>query len=113
LEREREPAAVEGVGRTFFPLAGNACQLPGVTICWQFDFVTQTDLGPRVARWFVFRPKIPNFGGPLNGKCCIFYYHLEYFMAIWYNLGPFGMVCGHLLYFPQLGVYGQRKIWQP
>jgi hypothetical protein len=30
---------------------------------------------------------------------CIFYYHLEYFMAIWYNLWPFGMVCGHLLYF--------------
>jgi hypothetical protein len=26
----------------------------------------------RVARWFVFKPKIPiwvNFGGPLNGKC--------------------------------------------
>jgi hypothetical protein len=26
----------------------------------------------RVARWFVFKPKIPiwvNFGGPCNGKC--------------------------------------------
>jgi hypothetical protein len=26
----------------------------------------------RVARWFVFKPKLPiwvNFGGPLNGKC--------------------------------------------
>jgi hypothetical protein len=26
----------------------------------------------RVARWFVFKPKIPiwiNFGGPLNEKC--------------------------------------------
>jgi hypothetical protein len=26
-----------------------------------------------VARWFVFKPKIPilvKFGGPMNGKCC-------------------------------------------
>jgi hypothetical protein len=26
----------------------------------------------RVARWFIFKPKIPiwdNFGGPWNGKC--------------------------------------------
>jgi hypothetical protein len=29
----------------------------------------------------------------------IFNDHLEYFMAIWYNLWPFGIVCGHLLYF--------------
>jgi hypothetical protein len=25
----------------------------------------------------------------------IFYDHLEYFMAIWYNLWPFGIVCGY------------------
>jgi hypothetical protein len=25
--------------------------------------------------------------------------HLEYFMSIRYNLWPFGIVCGHLLYF--------------
>jgi hypothetical protein len=40
----------------------------------------------RVARWFVFKPKIPvwvNFGGPLNGKC-------------WHSLWPFGIVCGHM-----------------
>jgi hypothetical protein len=30
---------------------------------------------------------------------CIFYDHLEYFMAIWYNLWPFVTVCDHLLYF--------------
>jgi hypothetical protein len=30
----------------------------------------------------------------------IFYDHLEYCMAIWYNLWPFGIVCGHLLFFP-------------
>jgi hypothetical protein len=28
----------------------------------------------------------------------IFYDHLECFFAIWYNLLPFGIVCGHLLY---------------
>jgi hypothetical protein len=32
----------------------------------------------------------------------IFYDRLEYFMAIWYNLWPFGIVCGHLLYFFQI-----------
>jgi hypothetical protein len=32
----------------------------------------------------------------------IFYDHLEYFMAIRYKLWPFGIVCGHLLYFSQL-----------
>jgi hypothetical protein len=43
----------------------------------------------RVARWFVFKPKIPiwvNFGGPENGKYWsfgIFYGHSVYFMAIW------------------------------
>jgi hypothetical protein len=45
----------------------------------------------RVARWFVFKPKIPiweNFGGPWIGKCLhiswpfgIFYGHWGYFMT--------------------------------
>jgi hypothetical protein len=43
----------------------------------------------------------------------IFYDHLQHFMAIWYNLWPFGIVCGHLLYFPQFGMFGPRKVWQP
>jgi hypothetical protein len=30
---------------------------------------------------------------------CIFYDHLEYFTAILYNLWPFGIVCGRLVYF--------------
>jgi hypothetical protein len=34
-------------------------------------------------------------------------------MAIWYNLWPFGIVCGHLLYFSQFGMFGPKKIWQP
>jgi hypothetical protein len=43
----------------------------------------------RDARWYSFKPKIPieiNFGGPWNGKC-------------WYNLCPFGICYGHLVYF--------------
>jgi hypothetical protein len=44
-------------------------------------------LTTRVARWFIFTPKISiwvNFGGPWNGKC-------------WYILRPFGTLHGHLV----------------
>jgi hypothetical protein len=43
----------------------------------------------------------------------IFYDHLEYFTAIWYNLWLFGIVCGHLVYFLRFGKFGPRTIWQP
>jgi hypothetical protein len=43
----------------------------------------------------------------------IFYDHLEYFTAIWYNLHPFGIVCCHLAYIFRFGMFGLRKIWQP
>jgi hypothetical protein len=43
----------------------------------------------------------------------IFYDHLEYITAIWYNVWPFGIVCGHLVYFSRFGMFGPRKIWQP
>jgi hypothetical protein len=43
----------------------------------------------------------------------MFYDHCEYFTAIWYNLRPFGLVCGHLVYFSQFGMFGLRKLWQP
>jgi hypothetical protein len=36
----------------------------------------------------------------------IFYDRLEYFMAIWYNLWPFGIIGGHLLYFSRFGMFG-------
>jgi hypothetical protein len=58
----------------------------------------------RVARWFVFKPKIKiwiKFRGPWRGKCChilwpfgIFYCHLVYFIAVWCSLWSFG------IYFP-------------
>jgi hypothetical protein len=44
---------------------------------------------------------------------CIFYDHLTYFTAIWYNLWPLGIVSGRLVYFPHFGMFGPRKIWQP
>jgi hypothetical protein len=39
----------------------------------------------------------------------LFYDHLEYFTAIWYNLWPFGIVCGHLVYFSHFGMFRPRK----
>jgi hypothetical protein len=45
-------------------------------------------------------------------KVGIFYDHMECFTAIFYNLWPFGIVCGHLVYFSQFGMFGPRKIWQ-
>jgi hypothetical protein len=35
------------------------------------------------------------------------------FMAMWYNLWPFGLVCGHLVRFSLFGTFGPSKIWQP
>jgi hypothetical protein len=57
------------------------------------------------------------FGSILEGlwmvNVGIFYDHLEYFIAIWYNLWPFGVISGHLLHFSQFGMFWPRKIWQP
>jgi hypothetical protein len=43
----------------------------------------------------------------------IFYDHLDKFMAIWYNLWPFGIVCGHLLYYLVLVCLDQEKSGNP
>jgi hypothetical protein len=55
----------------------------------------------------------PQFGLILEGlgveNVGIFYDHLEYFMAIWYNLWPFCIVCGHLVYFPQFWYVWTKK----
>jgi ABC-type spermidine/putrescine transport system permease subunit II len=41
----------------------------------------------------------------------LFYDHLEYFMAIWYNLRPFGIVCGHLvIFFPFWYVLNKKNL---
>jgi hypothetical protein len=52
-----------------------------------------------------FQTKNPNLGKfwrSLDWKNVdIFYGNLEYFTDIWYNLQPFGMVCGHLVHFSE------------
>jgi hypothetical protein len=47
------------------------------------------------------------------GDVGIFYVHLVYFAAIGNILLPFGICCGHLVYFPPFWNCVLRKIWQP
>jgi hypothetical protein len=43
----------------------------------------------------------------------IFYDHLVYFTAIGNILWPFGIFCGHLVFFSPFWYIVPRKIWQP
>jgi hypothetical protein len=43
----------------------------------------------------------------------IFHGHWVQLLTIWYNIWPFGIVCGHFVYFCCFGMFGPRKIWQP
>jgi hypothetical protein len=58
-----------------------------------------------VARWYIFKPKIPiwvNFGRSCKRRCWYFYGHFVYFSAKLYVLWPFWPLdtfCGHLVYF--------------
>jgi hypothetical protein len=76
----------------------------------------------RVARWYIFKAKIPvwvNFLGSCNGRVGIFYGHLVYFTAVWYIsrpfgiFWPFGMICVNLAYFARLGIFGPKKSGNP
>jgi hypothetical protein len=56
----------------------------------------------RVARWFVFKPKIPiwvNFGGSWNGKSWYIY------MTIWRILLPLEIFNVHLVYLSSFGIF--------
>jgi hypothetical protein len=78
------------------------------------ELTFETCLQTRLARWYIFRPKIEiwiNLGGSCNRRCWyilltfgIFYGHLKYFMDIWYSLCEFGIWCWYIV---------PRKIWQP
>jgi hypothetical protein len=64
-----------------------------------------------------FQTKNPNLG-KFWRACALTMF--VYFMTIWNNLRPFGIiygnngiVCGHLVYFSHFGMFGPRKIWQP
>jgi hypothetical protein len=49
--------------------------------------------GEQCCQMVCFQTKYPNFGKIWEGlgmeNIVVFYYHLEYFTAIWYNLWPF------------------------
>jgi hypothetical protein len=71
----------------------------------------------RVARWLVFKPKMPiwvNFGGSCDGRCWyvlwpfgLFYSHLACLT------GFFGIFYGNLVYFPRFGKLYQEKSGNP
>jgi hypothetical protein len=70
-----------------------------------FDF----NVCARVARWFVFKQKIPiweNLGEPCNGKS---WYILEPLGIFYGKFGIFGILCGHLVYFPPVLVFCTKK----
>jgi hypothetical protein len=72
----------------------------------------QRGLPFRVARWFVFKPKIQiwvNFGGSCTGRC---WYVLRTFGSFYSLLLYFrtcGIVRGNLLYFSRLGILYREK----
>jgi hypothetical protein len=84
----------------------------------------------RVARWHIFRPKIPiwvNFGGPCNGRCWyilwtfdLFYGYFVYYMDIRSILRLFCIFYVRLVYFvairyafPHFGILNQEKSGNP
>jgi hypothetical protein len=70
----------------------------------------------RVARWFVFKPKIQiweNMEGIAMEDVGIIYGHLVHFTVFCYILLTFGIVRGSLVYFPLFWCFVPRKIWQP
>jgi hypothetical protein len=59
------------------------------------DCIGKSQVPTRVARWYIFKPKIPicvNFGGPLNGKGLYLYS-----IAICNILREFGIFYGNLV----------------
>jgi hypothetical protein len=57
----------------------------------------------RVARWFVFKPKIQiwvKFGGSCTGRC-------------WFILWTLGIVRGNLVYFSRFGILYEEKSGNP
>jgi hypothetical protein len=71
------------------------------------------DPGSRVARWFIFKPKIPICAYFVGPWYWYFYNHSEYFTAIWKIVWQFGIFCGNLYIFSRFGMFGPSKIWQP
>jgi hypothetical protein len=74
---------------------------------------SRIQLCSRVARWFVFKPKIPNWVNFGMENLGIYYDHLVYFTSTGNILRPSGIFCGNLVYFSPFWYFGRRKIWQP
>jgi hypothetical protein len=70
----------------------------------------------RVARWYIFIPKIEipvYLWAHRNGIVGKFYGHFEYFMAIWRISFSFGIICGYYICIFSPFWYGAlRKNWQ-
>jgi hypothetical protein len=71
------------------------------------------DPGSRVARWFIFKPKIPICAYFVGPWYWYFYNHSEYFTAIWKIVWQFGIFCGNLIYFPVLVGLDRAKSGNP
>jgi hypothetical protein len=78
---------------------------------------TDLQLVVRVARWYIFIPKIPILGKFLMA---LEWKMLVYFMHIWNILRAFGICYGHLvilwqfcIYFPHFGILCQEKSGNP
>jgi hypothetical protein len=70
----------------------------------------------RVARWFIFKPKVPiwvNFGVYILYPFGQFLGHLVYFMALWFISWHFGLFYGFLAYFPSFGILYHEKTGNP
>jgi hypothetical protein len=72
----------------------------------------------RVARWYIFKPKITNFGKfwkalELKRLVYVSYGHLNYRMAFWYISLPFGNLVAIWYIFPRFGILCQEKSGNP
>jgi hypothetical protein len=70
----------------------------------------------RVARWFIFKPKIPVWViiyGPRLENVETFYVHLLYLADVWDILWPFGTFRVNLVHFFVFGIVYQEKSGNP
>jgi hypothetical protein len=71
----------------------------------------------RVARWFVFKPKIQiwvNFGGSCNWRWLYILWTPGPFYGLFmYILWTFGIIHGNLVYFSRFGILYQEKSGNP
>jgi hypothetical protein len=71
------------------------------------------DIRSNVARWNIFKQKMPILGCLAMKDVGKFYGHFVYFTAIWYILSHLVYLLVVLVYFFQFGYVAPRKIWQP